>query len=110
MTIQRYDIDESKGYPSPEIVPDDLGDYVRESDYLTLEAELEKVKAERDEIRSRCIQAEELNSSNWAELATKTAECERQRDVLAAIVEGSRLGNFSEIIGIARTALSGGES
>jgi hypothetical protein len=27
MEIQRYDIDESKGYPSPVIVPDKLGDY-----------------------------------------------------------------------------------
>ncbi len=38
--VQRYDIDESKGYPSPEIVPDDLGCYVQEEDYQELEKQL----------------------------------------------------------------------
>ena len=44
--VQRYDIDESKGYPSPSIVPDDLGSYVGEEDYAALEKRCEELVAE----------------------------------------------------------------
>jgi len=51
MMVQRYDIDESKGYPSPSIVPDDLGSYVGEEDYAALEKSCEELEREKNEIR-----------------------------------------------------------
>lgn len=47
--MQLYDIKEDKGYPEPEIVPDELGDYYLaeevDKQIAALNAELKKYKA-----------------------------------------------------------------
>ena len=62
--MQLYDIKEDKGYPEPEIVPDELGDYYLaeevDKQIAALEAQMEKYKAFWEQSRLADRQAFEM--------------------------------------------------
>lgn len=104
--MQLYDIDESKGYPIPVIVPDDLGGY-----YLADEVDTEiaalKDRLERA-VRGRDAKIKELEAENTAlrkaldrykkYYVTRTAlkACESLRDEYALRIEMLSTPNTKE--------------
>jgi len=125
MELQRYDIDESKGYPAPVIVPDKLGDYYRadevDSVIAGIEASYKPVVEERAALTAeldRAIEGVSLRTVNEAlveenkslENSVKclTAERDKLRDALEKI-EGMATIETVEIQKIAQAALKQAE-
>jgi hypothetical protein len=51
--IKRWDYKQVyHSWGDQKLIPDDTGEFVRFDDYSTLEAELQQVKAERDELKA----------------------------------------------------------
>jgi hypothetical protein len=104
--VQLWDIDESKGYPSPEIVPDPLGGFVSEDDYAKLSRENAEIrginKAYLAELRDYAATVEKLRADldctnvervEWMEKAMLISKenCELQKKVkeLKSLVDGA---------------------
>jgi hypothetical protein len=83
--IQRYDIDESKGYPSPVIVPDKLGDYYLADEVDPIIAALEAAAREKEERDQSPICVCEGLESYKEQVATLTTESARYLKALEKI-------------------------